>query len=193
MIITNLKFQVLKAGNYYLRKLTVDDAPDFFEFFSNEEVRKYSGGNVHKTLQDSIDAINHYNSGLAKGSHIAWGISETENSKIIGFIGVLHIDQVNCFGSFGSVLHIDYWNKGVITIAHKVITKWAFENTNLQRIESQFYEKHTAVESMLIKSGLTKEGILRSNFKINNEFLNSIVYSVTKTDYQKNKTFYDCE
>jgi len=183
-------YDEINTSRLLLRKPVINDDSAIFSLFSDEEILKYSGIKKHGTINESQSAIMEFDEGINSSKLLIWAVCLKPFDKLVGLIGILYINHDHHFGSFASVLEKKYWKKGIISEAHRAVISWAFENTELNRIESQFYENHPAVEKMLIKSGMIREGILRENFLIENKHVNSIIYSVTKNDYLKNPSFY---
>lgn len=173
-----------------LRKLNTDDAAFIFRIFSDPEIIQYVNTELHKNIGDSEKLINKYLEQAFNIQGYMWAIENKESNIPVGIIGLLHMDHDHFYASFGSLLLKEYWNKSYNTEAHKALINYAFTKTKLNRIESQFYENHQAVESMLIKCGMKYEGILRENFYLHGRFVNSKVYSIIRSDFLNNREFY---
>lgn len=185
-----IEFNDIETKRLMLRKLDLSDASVIYKIFSDPDVVKNVNTVLHKNIEDSEKLISYYSGqdGLKKG--FMWAMELKSDRQMIGIIGLLHLDYDHFYASFGSLLLKEYWNNSFNTEAHKALINYAFTKTKLNRIESQFYENHHAVERMLIKTGMKNEGILRENFYLHGRFVNSKIYSIIRSDFLNNMDFY---
>ena len=83
----------------------------------------------------------------------------TKDDKVIGTIALNNIVR-GCFHScfLGYSLDKDYINKGYMTYCVNQITKYAFEELKLHRIEANVMPRNIASKRVLEKCGFTEEG-----------------------------------
>jgi len=151
------------------------------------EIVKWAGCRILKDKSETIGHINDYEARYKLGTQIAWGIELKETSKMIGFIALSYIDKTHDFAYLGSSLLTEFAGQGITTEANKAVINFAFTKTFLNRIESQFYENHIAMEKVNLKSGMIQEGLSRENFMIDGKYKNSKVYSIIKSDFDPQK------
>ena len=75
-------------------------------------------------------------------------------------------------------LNKKYWRKGIMTSGIQALIDYSFTTLNLNRLEAQVFEFHTASIALFRKLKFTEEGILRKNFLIEGKFENSIMFSM---------------
>ncbi len=187
----NIIFKEIFTPRLVLRKITEKDKDVMFRIFSEYEIVKWAGCKVLKSKDETIEHINGYEKRYKEGTQIAWGIELKKEKKMIGFIALSYIDKTHAFAYLGSSLLPEYSGQGITTEANIGVINFAFNETFLNRIESQFYEKHKAMERVNIKSGMTREALIRENFMIEGKYRNSIMYSIIKNDFLKNKDFFN--
>lgn len=120
---------------------------------------------------------------------------ETEQSKNIGYMLVLDqqaIGHISIFkisakdksGEIGYWISADYSRKGYMTEAVKLLTKEAFENLGINRVQIRCDENNTASATVGQKSGFQYEGTFReSSFNEHSErFVGIKVFSRLKGD-----------
>ena len=91
-----------------------------------------------------------------------------EPGKIIGVIGLNNV----VWGAFrsaflGCKLDKDYVNQGYMTTAVEMVTRYAFEELRLHRIEGNVMPRNTASLRVLEKNHFEEEGLARRYLKIN--------------------------
>jgi len=169
-----------------LRRLKLEDAPDYFEFASNPLATKYTWWENHKTLEDSVNyiqqVINKYNSRNA----YHWGIIYKDTNKIIGRTGIVSIDEVHKRLEIGFALSYDYWNFGIMTEATMPVIQYVFDVLEFNRIEARCNFENLASEKVLKKLGMKFEGILREQLIVKGIFTDQKMYSILRREFEGN-------
>jgi RimJ/RimL family protein N-acetyltransferase len=98
--------------------------------------------------------------------------------EFIGGIG-LHKKMEHCF-DVGYWISEKHWGKGYATDALNTITKLAFDELKIDRIQAFVFEGNEASEKVLEKCGYEKEGFLKKSHKKGNTFFNSKLYAKIK-------------
>lgn len=184
------KFIDLKTYQYrdiLLEPLNQNDAAFIKELFSSPEVIRYTDIPAHKSIDQSIALIQHFQNQYENNTGAMWTVRTKNMTEKAGIIGLLYYNESHHYASFASCLLQKFWNQGIMTRAHLAVMNIAFNETRINRIESQFFAEHTAVEKMLKKSGMQFEGVLKENFLIEGEFCDSKLYAITKSEYLKPK------
>ena len=95
-------------------------------------------------------------------------ISMEQPSKIIGIIGLNNVVWgAFCSAFLGYKLDKDYANKGYMSAAVEMLTKYAFEELGLHRIEANVMPKKKASLRVLEKNQFINEGISKYYLNIN--------------------------
>ena len=79
--------------------------------------------------------------------------------------------------TFGYWLSEEYWGKGIVSKAAKLVCNYAFKNFDLARIEANVYPWNPASQRVLIKCGFKKEGVLRNNCIKDGKVVDEIIFS----------------
>jgi RimJ/RimL family protein N-acetyltransferase len=77
----------------------------------------------------------------------------------------------------GYWLSEQYWGKGIITEAVKLITVYAFSNLDIICIQACVLSKNQASMRVLEKAGYIKQGILKQSVIKNNQVFDEHVYA----------------
>lgn len=89
-------------------------------------------------------------------------------SKIIGIIGLNNVIWgAFCSAFLGYKLDKDFVNKGYMSAAVEMVTKYAFEELGLHRIEANVMPKNRASLRVLEKNQFINEGISKYYLNIN--------------------------
>jgi [ribosomal protein S5]-alanine N-acetyltransferase len=152
---------VLETERLILRKISIDDLEDMFEYGSDEEVSRYVTWDTHKTTNHTKDFIEFVLSKYEKGEVAPWGIELKENGKLIGTVDFVSWSPHHNNAEIGYVLSRAYWGMGITTEAAYELIGFGFEHMELVRIQARCFIKNTGSERVMEKLGMTFEGIIR--------------------------------
>lgn len=173
----------IETHRLILRKLTLNDAKDMFEYASDPEVAKYVTWNYHKSIEDSISFLKSVIQKYEKKGVSEWGIVYKENNKLIGTCGYVWWLPAHARAEIGYALSRMYWNKGLMTEAVKEVIKFGFEKMALNRIEARCKMENIASQRVLEKLGFVFEGVMRSVIFAKGIYHDLKIYSILRQEY----------
>ncbi len=169
-----------------LRKLSMRDAGDLFEYASSSEVAEHVTWEHHRNISDSMHFLRFTIQQYEEGRPASWGIVHKELGKLIGTIGYHMWSVSNSYAEVGYALSKDYWNKGYVTEVFKEVIRFGFEHMALNRIEATCMLKNAASERVMLKCGLKFEGIVRERLFAKGRFHDLKMYSLLKSEWENN-------
>lgn len=157
-----------------LKSLSRMDLDSFYSWVSDVEVAKTMTWEAYNSRSDAENFL----------------INVVENHpwfKAICFdglpVGSITLNQgkgnSSCRAEIGYVLAKAYWGKNIATIAVKKTLKTGFSDLNIQRIEAFVDPDNIASQRVLIKSGMTCEGLLKNYTLFKGSLRDSYLYSAT--------------
>lgn len=173
----------LETERLILRKWSMNDLDDFYEYCRSPLVGPNAGWKPHMDKSDSKEILKKFIE-----DDETWAIVYKENNKVIGSIG-LHEDEkrsdVNS-KMLGYVLSDEYWGRGIMTEAAKITIKYAFEDTNIDVLSVYYYPFNKRSENVIKKCGFVYEGILRkASIIFDGSIQDNVCYSMLREDYEK--------
>lgn len=106
------------------------------------------------------------------------------DNKTAGRIGMHYMQLQNKSGAIGYWLAKEFEGRGIITKACKTIIRYGFEELALNRIEIKAAENNIRSQAIPEKLHFKKEGILREAEWVNNEFLDIVLYSMLRSEWE---------
>ncbi len=174
---------VLETDRLRLRKLSMRDAGDVFEYASVPEVAENVTWEYHRNISDSMHYLRFITEQYENSFPGPWGIVHKELGKLIGTIGYHAWSLANGYGEVGYALSKDFWNKGYTTEAFNEVIKFGFERMQLNRVEATCKLANAASEKVMLKCGLSYEGILKKRLFAKGEFHDLKMYSVLRDNW----------
>ena len=178
---------ILQTERLRLRKLSMRDAADVFDYASVPEVAEHVTWEYHRNISDSMHYLRFITQQYQDGIPSPWGIIHKELGKLIGTIGYHVWSLPNGFGEVGYALSKDFWNKGYTTEAFEEVIKFGFERLKLNRVEATCKLANTASEKVMLKCGLSYEGILRKRLFAKSEYHDLKLYSLLRNEWEQNQ------
>ncbi|QJD87529.1 GNAT family N-acetyltransferase [Cohnella herbarum] len=135
---------------------------EFFEKFSPNSSEEYY------TEEHQLQTIIKSKADREEDRRYAFVICHKEDDRIIGSIGLILVMRgplQSCM--IGYSLDQAYNGKGYTTEAVKQVVRYAFEELKFHRIVGEVSPRNPASIRVLENAGFLKEGISRSNLKIN--------------------------
>ncbi|MBP5445938.1 MAG: GNAT family N-acetyltransferase [Acholeplasmatales bacterium] len=169
---------MLETNRLIIRKITLDDAYDVYEYAKNKKVGKDAGFKPHESVDETISIIET----ILKRS--TYSIVLKEINKVIGTITLQQ--KLDDIYELGYSLGEEYWNKGIMTEAVKALVKYAFTELNAYEVDAGCFIDNIRSEKVLIKSGFKFMGIHEKDFlNYDNKYKDSKRYRLLKSDYME--------
>lgn len=102
------------------------------------------------------------------------------DGRLIGCCGVNQINRGFRLGNLGYWIRSTATRCGHATEAARQVATWAFQNTDLQRLELLVAVGNAPSQAVALKTGATLEGRLRSRFLVHGQFQDAFVYSLIR-------------
>lgn len=117
----------------------------------------------------------------SEGSQFQFGIFESAG-RFLGGIGLSHINHQAKCANLGYWVRTSAAGEGIAPEAVRQIAKWAFSNTDLQRLEVVAATENLRSIRVAEKAGAFKEGILRSKISVFGRHYDGAMYSIVRGD-----------
>jgi [ribosomal protein S5]-alanine N-acetyltransferase len=172
----------LETSRLLLREVCLADADELFQVFSDEETTHHVPREIHETKADTLNHLEKLIKGINENKSFVWSVVDKAENRVIGTVNLhFKLDRV---ASVGSVIHREYWGKGIATEALKEVIRFGFDIMKLIRIEGKCESRNIASEKMLKKLGMTYEGTLRKEVIIKGISRDAKVYSILIEEYE---------
>jgi [ribosomal protein S5]-alanine N-acetyltransferase len=171
----------LKSGNVELRSLLESDAPRLAELANNEKIGRNlrDGFPYPYTREDASIFIKQF-------MDVRSFFAILYKGEYVGNISLSPCDNVyRKSAEIGYFIGEPYWNKGIATVAVKLITDYGFKELGFARIHTGVYAYNPASQRVLEKCGYVKEGIFRKSIFKNNQLWDEVRYARINPIYEQ--------
>jgi ribosomal-protein-alanine N-acetyltransferase len=183
-----LKMPNIVFGDYMLRTINISDYMDLFDYGKNKDVVRFLSWGPMSDPKEAKDAIKYiFYPRIKKGLPKGYAIIDLVNQKMIGTIDYHSKIEHKNGAEIGFVLHPDYWNKGIMTEALKILIDIGFLHLNYDIIKIRHIVKNIASQMVISKTPFKYVGKEPFEIKRKNTSLIEVTevfcYELTKEDY----------
>lgn len=170
---------ITQIGEWRIRTLAETDIDSIAAYANNRNVSAnltdafpypYSVADAEKWIRHTRGEKTEMNFAIA---------SETEAIGCIGFrmLGDIH----RLTAEIGYWIGEPFWGKGIVTMAVRKMTEYAFGNLDALRIQAGVFETNPASARVLEKAGYVFEGRMRKAVVKDDTLLDMLMYATVKT------------
>jgi ribosomal-protein-alanine N-acetyltransferase len=183
---TNVLDQEIITPRLLLRKLSLYDVDDMFEFTSNPDVTTHLHWDAHNDREQDENFIRNIMDKVNKiQSEFTYGIELIAEKKLIGVVKLCNVCLHNKRGEFTSILSPNFQGAGYMAEAWQGLLKFCFEIIELNRIQSYVTEDNIASQKKNIRAGMTYEGRLKQYWIMKGVVKDALVYGITRDMYNQ--------
>jgi ribosomal-protein-alanine N-acetyltransferase len=184
------RFPRLETQRLVLRELQPSDVQAIFGIGSDDEVMHFYDLDTFQLPEDASAFIGRQRARYERESGIRWGIVRKEGEEVIGWCGYV-------VGSYrraelGYALARDAWGQGLMTEAVRAVVGFAFETTQINRLEATTHLGNGASARVLEKLGFVPEGLLREFGYWRGQFHDLRMHSLLRKDYLSARGPFHC-
>ncbi|GAA0373562.1 GNAT family protein [Paenibacillus motobuensis] len=178
------RIPVLEGERIRLRRMEQVDAADLFRYWSDPVVVKYMNVPVFTTVEETSEMIDFLNGLSETEDTMRWGIELVQEQRLIGSCGFNTWELSGAYrGEIGYDIGRDYWRQGYMTEALRLMLNYGFMTMGLNRIEALVDPRNSASRSILQSFNFHEEGLLREYQRTEEGFVDLIIYSLLRRDY----------
>ncbi len=170
---------VIGTDRLIIRPMTALDVPALKKWMPDRSIYTYWGKGPGKA-EKHPEFLFEKTGRPTKSFHL--GIAEKGSNEVIGDLWVYLIEN-DRMAQIAIRLSREKHGKGYGTEALSAMTRFCFENTELQRLWTRVDVRNTASSRMLEKCGYRKEGLIRQG-KMVNTWCDYYVYGILASDIQ---------
>ena len=145
-----------------LRKITTEDADDFFQLDSNPDVMKYVGMKPLTKKEETLKMIENLINQYEKNGTARLAVIEKSSNRLIGWCGIkLLTEEVNGFKNIyelGYRFLPEFWGKGYATESALASLDLGFNQLNADKIYAYADVENQSSNHVLTKLGFENKG-----------------------------------
>ena len=181
------KIPTLETERFTLRKLSMDDTDDMYEYARRADVTEYLTWSPHAEKSYTFEYLSYLQKRYKTGDFFDWAVVCRDTGKMIGTCGFTRFDFQNDSAEVGYVINPEFHGRGIATEVCGRVIRFGFENLALNRIECRFIPQNLASRRVMEKNGMTFEGIKREGVLVKGEHRDVGVCSILRSEFFEKK------
>ncbi len=174
------KHPTLETKRLVLREVTVADAADLHEYFSDPETAVYVPHTALTALSQTEEILARNANYLAMQESFRFAIERKSDRKVIGTIDLHNFSAQHHRMEIGYVLTRAYWRFGYATEAIREVIRFAFEEMGMHRIEAECETENSRSIRLLERCGMTREATRKENEINKGRFVSNYIYAIIR-------------
>ncbi len=114
-----------------------------------------------------------------------FGITIKGNNKVIGLMGLFHINKLHKHAEIGYWIGKKYRRQGIVSEAEGAILNFAFNKLKLNKVHGKAMTENAGSNKLFKKFGFRKVGILKEELIKNGKKKDGYQWELLKGDYKK--------
>ena len=139
-----------------------------------------------KELSEAEQMISGYHNAIHDKTGMRWGIVLKDSGKLIGTCGFHAISDYHKRIEIGYDLNRNYWGNGFMSEALPLIIDYAYNISDVNRVEAFVETPNKASRSLLEKLGFRMEGILREHEMCRGNLIDIQILGLLRKEWKKN-------
>jgi [ribosomal protein S5]-alanine N-acetyltransferase len=176
-------FPEIETERLLLRKLSVADASDMYEYAQDVELAGLGLWKPLSTLEQCAADLQTVEERYAAGDCFAWALEVKAERKMIGRAGFVQYSSEHARAELGYALNRRYWGQGYMTEATKAIIEHGFRSLHLHRVEAICLPENRASIRILEKVGMRFEGMKREATFVRGKFDDLHLYGLLQREW----------
>ena len=172
----------LTDGAIELRLWREDDIPVVVEACQDPEIHRWMPLPWPYTKKDAREWIGSHQEKRAEGESVVFAITDSGGEKALGSVGLEEINWEHGRAVVGYWIAKHARRQGVATRAVRLLSEWALNDLGLMRLSLLVFTGNTVSERVAENAGFTREGLMRSYFRVKNRKVDATMFSLVSAD-----------
>jgi RimJ/RimL family protein N-acetyltransferase len=181
---------IFKGKRVMLRELVKSDATTLLTMLASEEVAKFIS--PPPTTPEGFEKFIAWAiRGREAGNQMMFGIVPEGFDHAVGLVQIRAIAPRFSVAEWGFAIGSPFWGTGLFLASAKTAVDFAFQHTDVNRLEARAVVQNGRGNGALRKMGAVQEGVLRGSLLRDGKHLDQIMWSIVARDWFQAKAVWD--
>jgi RimJ/RimL family protein N-acetyltransferase len=174
-----MKIPILRGQGVALRLLDQEDAAAVLSWFNDPEVLR----TLRQYRPFGLGGEERFFSQITESpTDLVLGITPATATQdvVVGVCGLHRIDLQARHAELGLAVARAHWRKGYGSEATRLLTRYAFECLNLNRVYLEVRADHVAAQRIYERAGFQREGLLRQHIYREGRYWDAVVMGLLR-------------
>jgi RimJ/RimL family protein N-acetyltransferase len=155
----------LRTADLLIRPPVPEDAQRALELVNDPAVRRWNPTRACPDLA-TVEAWLRDGADWSEGNHATWSALDRATGLLVGNVSLFAIDTDDLVAKIGYRVHPDARGRGVARQMVDAVTRWAFTDRGLARVQLEHAVPNLASCKVAVAAGFVLEGTARSAYAV---------------------------
>jgi [ribosomal protein S5]-alanine N-acetyltransferase len=175
---------VLVTPRLRLRQFRPDDAEAMHECFADPEAMRFWNTPVHTKRIETERAVQRFIN-CTPSYYRFWAVADAKTDRCLGLVNYHDGHVRNKRVSIGYIVNPANYRQGIATEAVAAMLRFCFDELRLHRLQAFIHPDNAPSRALVEKLGFRREGLLRDNLRVGDEWRDELLYALLSTERPK--------
>ena len=156
-------FPKLETERIILREVNEEDLDLVFSFNADPDALRYVAREYYTHKNEAVDKLKSLQAGYHEKTGIIWTFVLKRSGESLGYGGFFEISENRDNTEVGYGILKKYWGNGYVSEVVKELTRFGFDDMDIQRIFGRVDPENIPSARILEKLGYRNEGIIHAD------------------------------
>lgn len=172
---------LLSTDRLRLRQFRADDADAMHECFASPEAMRFWNQPVHTKRVETERAVRNFID-CTPSYYRFWAVADAGTDRCLGLVNYHDGHIRSRRASIGYIIDPAHHRQGIATEAVSAMLDFCFTELGLHRLQAFIHPDNGASIALAEKLGFRREGLLRDNLRVGEEWRDDLVFGLLATD-----------
>jgi [ribosomal protein S5]-alanine N-acetyltransferase len=172
---------ILVTTRLRLRQFREDDVDAMHACFTDVEAMRYWNTPVHAKRIETERAVRRFID-CTPSYYRFWAVADKTTDQCLGLVNYHDGHIRNKRAAIGYIVDPAHCRQGVATEAVSAMIRLCFEDLGLHRLQAFIHPDNAPSLKLIEKLGFRREGLLRENLRVGEEWRDDLLYALLSTD-----------
>jgi [ribosomal protein S5]-alanine N-acetyltransferase len=172
---------ILTTSRLRLRQFREDDVEAMHACFTNVEAMRYWNTPVHARRIETERAVRRFID-CTPSYYRFWAVADKTTDECLGLVNYHDGHIRNKRAAIGYIVDPGHCRQGVATEAVSAMVEFCFGELGLHRLQAFIHPDNAASLKLIERLGFRREGLLRENLRVGDEWRDDLLYALLSTD-----------
>ncbi len=176
-----LSHPILMTPRLRLRQFREDDVEAMHGCFTDVESMRYWNTPLHTKRIETERAVRRFID-CTPSYYRFWAVADKTTDRCLGLVNYHDGHIRNKRVAIGYIVDPAHWRQGVATEAVSAMIRFCFQDLGLHRLQAFIHPDNAPSLKLIEKLGFRREGLLRENLRVSDEWRDDLLYARLSTD-----------
>ena len=165
-----------------LRQFREDDVEAMHGCFTSVQAMRYWNTPLHTKRIDTERAVRRFID-CTPSYYRFWAVADKTTDRCLGLVNYHDGHIRNKRVAIGYMIEPAHSRQGLATEAVSPMIRFCFKDLGLHRLQAFIHPDNTPSLKLIEKLGFRREGLLRENLRVSDEWRDDLLYALLSTDH----------